>query len=96
MIDEFKYNRCDETFSLGDYNFEIFQHSMEKIFEEERKEQEEKERIEKESQPQHSYFSTTKISNFFFWFTFIFILFSFGTLGYQYFSFKSLGPSRLK
>jgi len=64
---------------------------MEKIFEEERKEQEEKERIEKESQPQTSILQTVKDSNFFFWFTAIFLIFSVGVLGYQYHSYSSGG-----
>ena len=89
LVDEFKFNRCEDIFSEGDYNFELFQHSMEKIFEEERKEQEEKERIEKESQPQVSMFQSVKNSNFSFWFTAIFLIFSVAVLGYQYYSHSS-------
>lgn len=95
LIDEFKFNRCDDTFSQGDYNFEIFQHSMEKIFEEERKEKEEQERIENEMNPKStSFFSFDKNSNLFYWFSFLFIFISVGCLGYQYFNIKSIGPSK--
>lgn len=95
LIDEYKFNKCDDTFATGDYNFEIFQHSMEKIFEEERKEQEAKENLEKEKNP-HVQFSLWDYSfnfkdNFFFWFSVLFTLLSMGTLGYQYFNIKSLG-----
>jgi len=91
LVEEFKYNRCEDIFSEGDYNFELFQHSMEKIFEEERKEQEEKERIEKESQPQVSWFQSLKGSNFGLWFTAIFLIFSVAVLGFQYHSFSAGG-----
>lgn len=91
LVDEFKYNRCEDIFSEGDYNFELFQHSMEKIFEEERKEQEEKEKFEKESQPQISWFQSVKDSNLGLWFTAIFLIFSVGVLGYQYHSYSSGG-----
>lgn len=95
LIEEFKFNRCDDTFSQGDYNFEIFQHSMEKIFEEERKEQEAKEQMEKENGQNISY-AYGKNSNYFFWFSLLFIIFSLSCLGYQYFNFKSIGPSKFK
>ena len=91
LVEEFKYNRCEDIFSEGDYNFELFQHSMEKIFEEERKEQEEKDRIEKELQPQVSWFQSVKGSNFGLWFTAIFLIFSVAVLGFQYHSFSAGG-----
>jgi hypothetical protein len=64
---------------------------MEKIFESEKKEQEEKERIEKESQPQASIFQSVKDSNYSFWFSTIFFIFSVAVLGYQYHSYSSSG-----
>ncbi len=94
LVEEFKFNRCEDVFSEGDYNFELFQHSMEKIFEEERKEQEEKQRIENESKPQVSWvswFESVKNSNFGLWFTVIFLIFSVAVLGYQYYSYSASG-----
>lgn len=91
LVDEFKFKRCEDIFSEGDYNFELFQHSMEKIFEEERKEQEEKERIEKESQVHETFTERIKNSNFGFWFALIFITFSIAILGFQFYNVSASG-----
>ena len=69
---------------------------MEKIFEAERKEQEEKERIEKELNPEISYFTSVKDSNFFFWFSVLFMIFSISCLGYSYFNIRNVGGGSSK
>ncbi len=60
LIDEFKFNICEDVFGDGNFNFELFQYALEKIFEEERKEQEEEEKRLEESRPKVSWLESIK------------------------------------
>lgn len=67
---------------------------MEKIFEEERKEKEENELCDKDCEVQGDYFGgvfNSKSSNFFFYFSLMFIALILSLLSYQYFNLKGIG-----
>ena len=51
IIDQHKARICEDIFGSGDYNIELFQYALEKVFEEERKEQEAKEKEEEAKKP---------------------------------------------
>ena len=51
IIDQHKARICEDIFGSGDYNIELFQYALEKVFEEERKEQEKKEKEEEAKKP---------------------------------------------
>jgi hypothetical protein len=62
-LDEYKYKVCEHVFSEGNYNIQLFQYALEKVFEEDRKEQEEREKEEEALRPKVSW--SEKIANVF-------------------------------
>jgi hypothetical protein len=84
LLDDIRYRRCDDTFSNGNYNFQLFQYALEKIFEDERKIKEEEEKREEESRPKTSWFSSIRKSNVSIIFSVVMIVFSLGVLGFHY------------
>jgi hypothetical protein len=93
LVDEFKYKLCEDTFSEGNYNFQLFQYALEKIFEEERKEREEEERRIEESKPKVSLWAKIKKSTFTVYLGAGIIVFSVGMVASHYYLYSnSIGP----
>ncbi len=91
MIEEFKFRLCEETFSEGDFNFELFQYALEKVFEEDRKIQEEE---EAKNKPQEvSWFTSIKNSSFMKYFSGGVVLLSIGSIGVHYYLYSSSASS---
>jgi phage antirepressor YoqD-like protein len=89
LTDEFKFKICEEIFGAGDFNFELFQYALEKVFEEERKKEEEEEKLLEESKPKVSWYESISKSNFFKYFSGGVILLSIGSLGVHYYLYSS-------
>lgn len=89
LIDEFKFKICEDVFGEGNFNFELFQYALEKIFEEERKEQEEEEKRIEASKPKISIWESISKSNFFKILTGGVVLLSIGSLGAHYYMYAS-------
>lgn len=85
LIDEYKFKICEDIFGEGNYNFELFQYALEKIFEEDRKIREEEERLEEEKNPKISWLQSVKNSKFAKYLSGGLVLFSIGTIGFQYY-----------
>jgi hypothetical protein len=89
IVDEFKFKLCEDIFSTGDFNFELFQYSLEKVFEQERKlEEEEEKRLEAE-RPKVSFFQSVKNSKFLKYFSGAIVVASIGTIGVHYYLYSS-------
>lgn len=84
ILEDIKFKKCEDTFSDGNYNFELFQYALEKVFEEERKIKEEEKRREEASRPKVSFFQTIKGSNYSGYFSILLIIFSLGIIGAHY------------
>ena len=89
LIEEFKFKLCEDIFGEGNFNFELFQYALEKVFEEERKVQEEEERLLEESQPKVSWYSRITKSNFIKYISGGVILLSVGSIGVHYYLYSS-------
>jgi hypothetical protein len=89
LIDEFKFKICEDTFGEGNFNFELFQYALEKIFEEERKIQEEEEERVEASKPKVSWFESISKSSFLKYFTGGVVLLSIGSIGVHYYLYSS-------
>ena len=94
LIDEFKYKLCEDIFSDGNFNFELFQYALEKVFEEQRKIEEEEERQLEESRPKVSWLESIRKSSFIKYLSGGIMLLSIGSIGVHYYlySSSSLGP----
>jgi len=93
LVDEFKYKLCEDTFSEGNYNFQLFQYALEKVFEEERKVREEEERIIEESKPKVSWLAKISKSKFTVYLGAGLIVFSMGMVASHYYMYSgSIGP----
>lgn len=93
-IDEYKYKVCENVFSEGNYNIELFQYSLEKVFEEERKAEEEKEKAEEALRPKVTwtqYLLNITKSNYTIYFSIFFVICSFLAIGSQYFMYSDSG-----
>lgn len=93
-IDEYKYKVCENVFSEGNYNIELFQYSLEKVFEEERKAEEEKEKAEEALKPKVTwtqYLLNITKSNYTIYFSVFFVICSFLAIGSQYFMYSDSG-----
>lgn len=84
VVDNYRYRATDETFSNYKYNFELFKHALEKIFEDERKENEEKKKQNGETSSSFFSFSLAnyKSNDFFMIFSAIFFLVTIAAIGY--------------
>ena len=89
LIDQFKFKVCEDTFGDGDFNFELFQYSMEKIFEEERKQQEEEEKLSQVNKPRITFYDSVKNSSFLKYFSGALVVASIGTMGVHYYLYSS-------
>lgn len=89
LIDEFKFKLCEDVFGEGNFNFELFQYALEKIFDEERKQQEEEERRIEESRPKVSWLESIKKSNFIKYLSGGIITLSIGSIGLHYYLYSS-------
>jgi len=89
IVDELKYKLCEDVFATGDFNFELFQYSLEKIFEEERKlEEEEEKRLEAE-RPKITFAQSIKNSKFLKYLSGAIVVASIGTMGVHYYLYSS-------
>ncbi|MCQ2821329.1 MAG: hypothetical protein MJ252_29055, partial [archaeon] len=78
-IDEYKCKACENIFSDGNFNLELFQYALEKVFGEERKEEEEREKEEEAKRPKVSWMEwigNISKGNFGFYFTIFFVIVS--------------------
>ena len=80
---------CEDIFGDGNYNLELFQYALEKIFEEERKQKEEEEREIESRTPKVSWLESIKKSSFMKYLSGGVIVFSIGALGFQYYLYSS-------
>jgi hypothetical protein len=71
---------CEEIFSEGNYNFELFQYCLEKVFEDQRKVKEEEEKRIEAERPKVSFFQSFKNSNFYIFITLALVVVSFGLI----------------
>lgn len=91
LIDEYKFKVCENVFGDGNYNIELFQYALEKVFEEERKAEEEREKAEEALKPKVSwsqYLCNITKSNYVKYFSALFILLSIGAIIAQYFMYS--------
>ena len=96
-IDEYKYKVCENVFSEGNYNIELFQYALEKVFEEERKAEEEKEKEEEAKRPKVSwsqYLLNITKSNYTIYFSIFFVICSFAAIAAQYFMYSDSGMGK--
>jgi phage antirepressor YoqD-like protein len=84
---------CEEIFAEGNYNFELFNYCLEKVFEEQRKEKEEEERRLEAERPKVSFFQNVKNSKFYIFVTFAIIVFSMGLLATNYMNYLPKGTN---
>jgi hypothetical protein len=89
LIDEFKFKLCEDIFGSGDFNFELFQYALEKIFAEERKLEEEEEKRLEESRPRISFYESVKNSSYFKYLSGAIVVASIGTMGIHYYLYSS-------
>jgi tetratricopeptide (TPR) repeat protein len=89
LTDEFKYKICEDVFGGGDFNFELFQYSMERVFEEERKAEEEAEKEKALTMPKQSWFQSISKSGFVKFLSGGIVLLSIGSLGAHYYLYSS-------
>lgn len=89
LIDEFKFKICEDIFGEGNFNFELFQYCLEKVFEEERKQEEEEERLLEESRPKVGWLESIKKSNFIKYLSGGVIALSVGSIGLHYYLYSS-------
>jgi len=89
LTDEFKYKICEDVFGSGDFNFELFQYSMERVFEEERKAEEEAEKEKALTMPNQSWFQSISKSGFVKFLSGGIVLLSIGSLGAHYYLYSS-------
>ena len=92
LIDECKYKICEDIFSEGNYNFELFHHCLEKVFEEERKQKEEEEKRLEAERPKVSFIQSVKNSRFYKFLSFGLILFSVGMIMMHYYMYLPNTP----
>jgi len=89
LIDEFKFKICEDEFGSGDFNFELFQYSLDKIFEEERKIEEQEEIRIEQSKPKVSWLEYIKKSHFMKYFSAGVMILSIGSIGAHYYLYSS-------
>ena len=88
IIDQHKARICEDIFGSGDYNIELFQYALEKVFEEERKEQEAKEKEEEAKRPKvtwSQYLMNLTKSNFSVYLSIAFVVLSIFAIGAQFY-----------
>jgi hypothetical protein len=89
LIDEFKFKICEDIFGSGNFNFELFQYALERVFEEERKQEEEEQKRLELSKPKTSWLTAISKSNFLKYLTGGVALFSIGTIGAHYYLYST-------
>jgi hypothetical protein len=78
---------CEDIFAEGNYNFELFQYCLEKVFEDQRKVKEEEEKRIEAERPKTNYFAWTKNSNFYIFVTIAMVIVSLGMIATNYFNY---------
>jgi hypothetical protein len=87
---------CEDIFSEGNYNFELFQYCLEKVFEDQRKEKEEEEKRIEAERPRTTYFQRVKNSNFYIFVTLAIVVISLGMIMTNYLKYLPKPGSTLK
>ncbi len=89
LTDEFKFKICEDIFGSGDFNFELFQYSMERVFEEERKQEEEEEKKLALTRPKTTWLQSISKSGFVKFISGGVVLLSIGSLGAHYYLYSN-------
>ena len=92
IIERHRANICEYIFSHGKYNLELYKYALDTVFEEDRKKAEEERKREEALRPKVSWSEyLTKISkgNFGVYLSICFIVFTFGAIGFQFYSSES-------
>jgi hypothetical protein len=89
IVDELKFKICEDIFGSGNFNFELFQYALERVFEEERKQEEEEQKRLELSKPKVSWLTAISKSNFLKYLTGGVALFSIGTIGAHYYLYST-------
>jgi hypothetical protein len=98
IIDQHKARICEDIFGSGDYNIELFQYALEKVFEEERKEQEAKEKEEEAKRPKvtwSQYLMNLTKSNFSVYLSIAFVILSIFAIGAQFYFYGGSSAAKI-
>lgn len=94
LIDEYKSKVCETVFSNGNFNIELFQYAIEKVFGEERKEEEEREKAEEAKRPKvtwSQWLANISKGNFGMYFSIALIMVSAVAIGVHFYLYANTG-----
>ena len=91
LSEDCKYKICEDIFGEGNFNFELFQYALEKVFDEERKVREEEERLEEERNPKPTILQRIKKSSFMKYVSGGVVVLSIGSIAVHYYLYSGAG-----